>query len=53
MHAEVCVVEDVWSTCGSDDVDRRSWANDSELTCAVLDPTRDARVLPRELLLET
>jgi phosphatidylserine/phosphatidylglycerophosphate/cardiolipin synthase-like enzyme len=65
VHAKICVVDDVWLTCGSDNFNRRSWTNDSELTCAVIDPTRDtreprqidahgdgARRLPRELRLQ-
>ncbi|MFC0622890.1 phospholipase D family protein [Kribbella deserti] len=39
VHAKLCVVDDIWFTCGSDNFSRRSWTNDSELTCAVLDPT--------------
>jgi phosphatidylserine/phosphatidylglycerophosphate/cardiolipin synthase-like enzyme len=65
VHAKICVVDDVWMTCGSDNFNRRSWTNDSELTCAIIDPTRDereprdisrdgdgARRLPRDLRLE-
>jgi phosphatidylserine/phosphatidylglycerophosphate/cardiolipin synthase-like enzyme len=65
VHAKICVVDDVWFTCGSDNFNRRSWTNDSELTCAVVDPTLDereprdlsgsgdgARRLPRELRLQ-
>jgi phosphatidylserine/phosphatidylglycerophosphate/cardiolipin synthase-like enzyme len=65
VHAKICIVDDVWMTCGSDNFNRRSWTNDSELTCAVIDPTRDereprdlsldgdgARVLPRNLRLD-
>lgn len=59
VHSKVCVVDDVWMTVGSDNVNRRSWTYDSELTCAVLDERRDereprtigadeARVFPRE-----
>ncbi len=48
VHAKICVVDDVWFTTGSDNFNRRSWTNDSELTCAVIDPTRDERE-PREL----
>lgn len=64
VHAKVCVVDDVWMTCGSDNFNRRSWTHDSEVTCSVLDTTRDdreptdltgsglgARVLPRDLRL--
>ncbi len=64
VHAKICVVDDVWMTVGSDNVNRRSWTCDSELSCAVLDPERDpreprdlsahadgARVLPRSLRL--
>jgi len=62
VHAKVCVVDDVWCIVGSDNLNLRSWTHDSELSCAVLDPTRDerppsdpaglgdgARVLPRAL----
>jgi phosphatidylserine/phosphatidylglycerophosphate/cardiolipin synthase-like enzyme len=43
VHAKICIVDDVWLTCGSDNFNRRSWTNDSELTCAVIDSTRDER----------
>jgi phosphatidylserine/phosphatidylglycerophosphate/cardiolipin synthase-like enzyme len=43
VHAKICVVDDVWFTVGSDNFNRRSWTNDSELTCAVIDSTRDER----------
>ena len=46
VHAKVCVVDDAWMSCGSDNVNRRSWTHDSELTCAVVDPDGD---LPRQL----
>ncbi|MGZ4129895.1 MAG: phospholipase D family protein [Actinomycetota bacterium] len=65
VHAKVCIVDDVWMTIGSDNLNLRSWTHDSELTCAILDPTLDereprdpagrgdgARRLPRELRLE-
>ena len=44
VHAKVCVVDDVWASTGSDNFNRRSWTHDSELSCAVLDDTRDERV---------
>ena len=43
VHAKVCVVDDVWSSVGSDNFNRRSWTHDSELSSAVLDTTRDPR----------
>ena len=38
VHAKVCLVDDQWMTIGSDNLNRRSWTHDSELTCAVVDP---------------
>jgi phosphatidylserine/phosphatidylglycerophosphate/cardiolipin synthase-like enzyme len=65
VHAKVCVVDDVWAAVGSDNMNRRSWTHDSELSCAVLDSRLDgrsptdpgemgdgARVFARELRLE-
>jgi phosphatidylserine/phosphatidylglycerophosphate/cardiolipin synthase-like enzyme len=65
VHAKVCIVDDVWLTCGSDNFNRRSWTSDSELTCAVIDatiaddapggslpPDRTPRRLPRDLRLQ-
>jgi phosphatidylserine/phosphatidylglycerophosphate/cardiolipin synthase-like enzyme len=43
VHAKVCVIDDVWACVGSDNFNRRSWTHDSELSCAVLDGTRDDR----------
>jgi phosphatidylserine/phosphatidylglycerophosphate/cardiolipin synthase-like enzyme len=43
VHAKVCVVDDTWASVGSDNFNRRSWTHDSELSCAVLDETRDER----------
>ncbi|PZF60020.1 phospholipase [Curtobacterium sp. MCBD17_013] len=37
IHAKICIVDDTWMTCGSDNFNRRSWTSDSELTCAVVD----------------
>ncbi|MGI5214713.1 phospholipase D family protein [Plantactinospora sp. CA-290183] len=44
VHAKVCVIDDVWCSVGSDNFNRRSWTHDSELSCAVLDDSRDERV---------
>jgi phosphatidylserine/phosphatidylglycerophosphate/cardiolipin synthase-like enzyme len=38
VHAKVCIVDDRWMTCGSDNFNRRSWTSDSELTCAIDSP---------------
>ncbi|MCU1471047.1 MAG: phospholipase [Glaciihabitans sp.] len=43
VHAKICIIDDIWMTCGSDNFNRRSWTTDSELTCAVLDMTADNR----------
>ena len=43
VHAKVCVVDDVWASVGSDNINRRSWTHDSELSCAILDDVRDER----------
>ena len=41
VHAKVCVVDDVWMIVGSDNLNLRSWTNDSELSCAVIDERTD------------
>jgi len=46
VHAKICIIDDTWFTCGSDNFNRRSWTTDSELTCAVLDTTADNREPP-------
>jgi phosphatidylserine/phosphatidylglycerophosphate/cardiolipin synthase-like enzyme len=43
VHSKVCVIDDVWMIVGSDNLNIRSWTNDSELSCAVLDDQRDDR----------
>jgi phosphatidylserine/phosphatidylglycerophosphate/cardiolipin synthase-like enzyme len=45
VHAKICIIDDTWMSCGSDNFNRRSWTHDSELTCAVMD---DEGRLPRE-----
>jgi len=37
VHAKVCVVDDTWTTIGSDNFNRRSWTHDSELSVVVLE----------------
>jgi phosphatidylserine/phosphatidylglycerophosphate/cardiolipin synthase-like enzyme len=43
VHSKVCVIDDVWMIVGSDNLNIRSWTNDSELSCAVIDDQRDDR----------
>jgi phosphatidylserine/phosphatidylglycerophosphate/cardiolipin synthase-like enzyme len=43
VHAKTCIIDDVWASAGSDNLNRRSWTHDSELACAVLDETLDQR----------
>jgi phosphatidylserine/phosphatidylglycerophosphate/cardiolipin synthase-like enzyme len=43
VHAKVVVVDDVWAMVGSDNLNRRSWTHDSELSIGVLDADRDPR----------
>ena len=43
VHAKVVIVDDVWAMVGSDNLNRRSWTHDSELSIAVLDAEHDTR----------
>ena len=43
VHSKLCVIDDVWMAVGSDNLNRRSWTHDSELSCAVIDAERDGR----------
>jgi phosphatidylserine/phosphatidylglycerophosphate/cardiolipin synthase-like enzyme len=43
VHAKVVVIDDEVALLGSDNLNRRSWTHDSELSIAVLDDTRDDR----------
>ena len=43
VHSKICVIDDVWMTVGSDNLNRRSWTHDSELSCAVIDTRTDER----------
>jgi phosphatidylserine/phosphatidylglycerophosphate/cardiolipin synthase-like enzyme len=43
VHAKVCIIDDVWTSVGSDNFNRRSWSHDSEIACAVMDEERDSR----------
>lgn len=43
VHSKVVVADDVWAMIGSDNLNRRSWTHDSELSCAVVDAETDGR----------
>lgn len=43
VHSKACIVDDIWLAVGSDNLNRRSWTHDSELSCAIIDETRDVR----------
>ena len=43
VHSKVCIIDDVWMAIGSDNLNRRSWTHDSELSCAVIDTSLDDR----------
>ncbi len=43
VHAKACVIDDIWMEVGSDNLNRRSWTHDSELSCAILDRELDGR----------
>ena len=37
VHAKCCIVDDTWTSIGSDNFNRRSWTHDSELSAVVVD----------------
>ena len=43
VHAKVCVIDDVLLVVGSDNLNRRSWTHDSEISCSVIDAKLDER----------
>jgi phosphatidylserine/phosphatidylglycerophosphate/cardiolipin synthase-like enzyme len=43
VHAKVCIIDDTFLVVGSDNVNRRSWTHDSEISCSVIDATLDER----------
>jgi phosphatidylserine/phosphatidylglycerophosphate/cardiolipin synthase-like enzyme len=43
VHAKVCVIDDHLLVVGSDNLNRRSWTHDSEISCSVIDATPDER----------
>ncbi|MXG88333.1 phospholipase D-like domain-containing protein [Nocardioides flavescens] len=53
VHAKTCMVDDTWTTIGSDNFNRRSWTHDSELSAVVIDPDDEfARTLRLRLAAE-
>jgi phosphatidylserine/phosphatidylglycerophosphate/cardiolipin synthase-like enzyme len=43
VHAKVVVIDDVFAAIGSDNMNRRSWTHDSEVSITVLDEEHDPR----------
>ena len=43
VHAKITIVDDTWACVRSDNLNRRSWTHDSELSVAVLDDAPDPR----------
>jgi phosphatidylserine/phosphatidylglycerophosphate/cardiolipin synthase-like enzyme len=50
VHAKACIVDDQWACIGSDNMNRRSWTHDSELSVAFVDTAGEGT--PRALRLE-
>jgi phosphatidylserine/phosphatidylglycerophosphate/cardiolipin synthase-like enzyme len=42
VHAKACIIDDTWTTIGSDNFNRRSWTHDSELSAVVVDEDGEA-----------
>jgi phosphatidylserine/phosphatidylglycerophosphate/cardiolipin synthase-like enzyme len=51
VHAKVTIIDDVWCTVGSDNLNLRSWTCDSEISCAVLEESGSDDPLARRLRL--
>jgi phosphatidylserine/phosphatidylglycerophosphate/cardiolipin synthase-like enzyme len=41
VHSKVCIIDDLWASVGSDNLNRRSWTSDSEIACLVMDERAD------------
>ena len=41
VHSKVCIVDDVWMSVGSDNLNRRSWTHDSESSSAIVNTESD------------
>ncbi|MEZ5092869.1 phospholipase D family protein [Nocardioides sp.] len=62
VHSKTCIIDHRWASIGSDNLNRRSWTNDSEIACVAVDDRGDddrpapedafARVLLRSLVSE-
>ena len=48
VHAKISVIDDVWASVGSSNLNRRSWTHDTELTVAVLDDEHIESIEPIE-----
>ncbi len=43
VHSKVCIVDDTWIAIGSDNLNRRSWSHDSEISCSIVEPRAPAQ----------
>jgi phosphatidylserine/phosphatidylglycerophosphate/cardiolipin synthase-like enzyme len=43
VHSKVCIVDDEWLAIGSDNLNRRSWSHDSEISCTIVEPEPDGQ----------
>ena len=51
VHAKVTIIDDLWCTVGSDNLNMRSWTYDSEISCAVVEQSGAADCVARRLRL--
>jgi phosphatidylserine/phosphatidylglycerophosphate/cardiolipin synthase-like enzyme len=43
VHSKVCIIDDAWLAVGSDNLNRRSWSHDTEISCTIVEPDAGRR----------